>query len=85
MGNGPQASEVSNGLDELLETHIHNLSEKLSRPHTLEEIETELAALNDLIYTYKRRDELLEKLLDGMTAEGERQGGVPAPGGNLKS
>src|SRR5437867_514651 len=72
MANSPQTAEVSGGLDELLEIHIGKLSEILCRPHTLEEIETELAALNDLIYTYKRRDELLEKLLDGGTAEGDR-------------
>ena len=73
MADSPQTSQVSSGLDQLLETHIQNLSEILSRTHTLEEIELELATLNDLVYTYKRRDELLEKLLDYGTAEVKRQ------------
>jgi hypothetical protein len=74
MENMPQVAEASNnGLEDLLEKHISKLSEKLSRPYTLDEIETELTALNDLVYTFKRRDELLEKLLDGSTAEDKRK------------
>lgn len=73
MQNSPLTLEASEGLDELLETHVSNLSEKLSRTHTLEEIEAELATLNDLVYSYKRRDEMLERLLDVTTPEGKRE------------
>jgi len=71
MENSTDAS--SNGLEELLESHISKLADKLSLPYTLEEIEAELASLNDLVYTFKRRDELLEKLLDGATTEYKRE------------
>src|SRR5262245_26421656 len=67
MENSTETS--SNGLEELLESHISKLAEKLSRPFTLDEIEADLASLNDLVYTFKRRDELLEKLLDSATTE----------------
>src|SRR5262245_54777315 len=69
MQESPQTVDLSEGLDELLEAHVRNLSEKLSRPYTIEDVEEELSALNDLVYTYKRRDELLERLLDSSTAE----------------
>jgi hypothetical protein len=72
MQSSLQTVEVSEGLDELLETQVRTLAETLCRPHTIEEIEVELGALNDLVYTYKRRDELLEKLLDTTTAEEKR-------------
>jgi RecJ-like exonuclease len=65
--------DVSNGLTELLESHIRSLSAKLSRPFSIHEIEEEMVALNDLVYTFKRRDELLEKLLDTQTAEDKRR------------
>jgi hypothetical protein len=52
---------------------LQALFDKLARPHTLDEIQTDLATLNDLIHSFKRRDELLEKLLDGTTPEGKRR------------
>ena len=73
MHESPQIVDISEGLDELLEAHVRNLSEKFSRPYAIEEVEEELSALNDLVYTYKRRDELLEKLLDTSTAEEKRK------------
>src|SRR6266849_252296 len=73
MQNSPETANVSEGFEELLETHVRNLSEKLYSPHTIEDIGAELATLNDLVYSYKRRDELLEKLLDATTAEDKRR------------
>ncbi|HKP87788.1 MAG TPA: hypothetical protein VJZ26_16930 [Blastocatellia bacterium] len=61
------------GLDELIDSHVRNLANKLSRSHTIEEIEGELTTLNDLIYSYKRKDELLEKLLDETTSGEKRK------------
>jgi hypothetical protein len=72
MNSHNQVSEVTDGLAELVETRVRSLANKLSLPHTLQEIEAEVVALNDLIHAFKHKDELLEKLLDGATAEGER-------------
>src|SRR5215212_3445935 len=71
MGNDARVSEDINSLDDLVETHVRSLANKLSLPHTLQEIETEVTALNDLIHAFKHKDELLEKLLDSATTEGE--------------
>ena len=60
-------------LDEVIEAHLQALLVKLARPHTIEKVEADLAALNDLIYSYKRRDELLEKLLDSSTSDDKRR------------
>src|SRR5437870_1602290 len=73
MQNSPQIADLAQGLDELLETHVQNLSEKLYGAHTIEDIGAELVTLNDLVYSYKRRDELFEKLLDVTTAENKRK------------
>jgi hypothetical protein len=72
MQDSPQTTDVCEALDELLEAHLRNLSEKLQSPERIEDIGAELATLNDLVYSYKRRDELLEKLLDCTTAEDKR-------------
>ena len=73
MKSSPQKIEASNGLDEIIENRLQALLNKLSRPHTLNDIEADLIALNDLIYSFKRRDELLEKLLDNTTTEEKRR------------
>ena len=44
-----------------------------ARPRAVGELEAELAALNELIQSYKLRDEMLERLLDGSTPEGDRR------------
>src|SRR5215216_4441203 len=72
MNDESPVSEDTIGLDDLVEAHVRSLANKLSLPHTLQEIEAEVAALNDLIHSFKHKDELLEKLLDAATAEGER-------------
>lgn len=43
-------------LDELLASKLRTLSELLADPHTVEEIEAEVAALSDLLDAFKRRD-----------------------------
>ncbi len=65
--------ENPSSLDELIEHYLQVLLEKLARPHSLNDIETDLANLNDLIYSFKRKDELLEKLIDKTTPEQKRQ------------
>src|SRR5215216_1857217 len=72
MNDESPVSEDTIGLDDLVEAHVRSLANKLSLPHTLQEIEAEVVALNDLIHAFKHKDELLEKLLDSATTEGER-------------
>lgn len=69
MEEKPLTANAPEALDELLEKHVRDLAEKLSRPYTIGEIEQELTSLNDLVYTFKRRDEILERLLDPSTPE----------------
>ena len=73
MTSGSLNLEEHHGLDELIESHLKALFDKLSSPHTLVDIELELATLNDLIYSFKRKDELLEKLIDSNTPEDKRR------------
>jgi ABC-type transporter Mla subunit MlaD len=72
MDDATRVSQDTSSLDELVETHIRSLANKLSLPHTLQEIEAEVAMLNDLIHAFKHKDELLEKLLDASTAQSTR-------------
>lgn len=60
-------------LDELIEAHLQALFAKLSRSHTTEEVEADIAMLNDLMQSYKLKDELLERLLDAATPEEYRR------------
>jgi len=73
MATGPLNLEQTHSVDELIEDHLKALFNKLSTPHTLDDIEGELATLNDLIYSFKRKDELLEKLIDSNTPEDKRR------------
>jgi excinuclease UvrABC ATPase subunit len=59
-------------LDLLIENHLQVLFNKLASPHTLDEIQSDVATLNGLIESFKRRDELLEKLIDSTTPEERR-------------
>jgi hypothetical protein len=72
MDDATRVSQATRSLDELVETYIRSLADKLSLPHTLQEIEAEVAVLNDLIHAFKHKDELLEKLLDASTAQSTR-------------
>lgn len=72
MASGPLKLEDAHSLDELIEHHLQILFDKLARPHTLDDIQADVATLNGLIDSFKRRDELLEKLIDGTTPEEKR-------------
>jgi excinuclease UvrABC ATPase subunit len=72
MATGTLELECARSPDELIEHHLQVLFDKLSGPHTLNEIQANLATLNDLIYSFKRKDELLEKLIDNTTPEEKR-------------
>jgi hypothetical protein len=72
-GGQRPVEDVDTLLYDLVETHVRKLSNTLSSSSTLEEVEAEVNALNNLIYTYKRRDELLEKLLDTSIPDEKRR------------
>jgi hypothetical protein len=67
-----KTSEDIGPLDDLVEAHAQKLLNILSRPHTVKELETEAAALSELLYTFARRNDLIEKLLDTATPEEKR-------------
>ena len=73
MAHTLSVEDDSRSLDELIEAHLLALFDKLARPHTAEVIEADLATLNDLIQSYKLRDEMLERLLDSATPEEDRR------------
>jgi hypothetical protein len=73
MASGPLNLEESYSLSGLIEDHLQALFDKLARPHTLDEIQADLASLNGLIESFKRKDELLEKLIDSTTPEEKRR------------
>lgn len=58
------AKEAIGSLDELIGEHVIRLSEKLASPHSLEELEAEITILNELVKSFKFRDELLKRLAD---------------------
>lgn len=72
MERMPFELEDLSSLDEIIENHLQVLLEKVAKPHIINDIEDDLANLNDLIYSFKRKDELLEKLIDKTTPEQKR-------------
>ena len=73
MATGPLQLEETHTLDEMIEDHLKVLLNKLAKPHNLSDIQEDLANLNGLIDSFKRRDELLEKLIDNTTSEEKRR------------
>jgi hypothetical protein len=73
MDPSPLKLECASSLDELVETHLQALLNRLAKPHTLHELQVDLASLNGLIDSFRRRDELLEKLIDSATPEQKRR------------
>jgi hypothetical protein len=63
--------EISS-LDELIEAYVRELSNTLSRSHTLQELEAVLEELSGLIHSFKHRHELVAKLLDSSTTKRSR-------------
>ena len=73
MTDNELVENETGSLDELIETRLQDLLDKLAGPHTTEELEAEISSLNELIQSYKLRDEMLEKLLDSSTPEENRR------------
>jgi DNA repair exonuclease SbcCD ATPase subunit len=69
----PHTADIPNDLAELLEEHVRRLTDKLSGSFRIEEVEAEIRELDALITTVKRRDEIVERLLDSRTPKNERE------------
>ena len=63
----------SSGLDELIIAHLHSLATILIRPHSLEEIEPDVIALNDVLQLFKNASDIVEKLGDASATEEQRR------------
>lgn len=66
-----RVDEGSLSLEERLELHAGRLVSKLATQPSTEEIEIEVSTLNELVNEFKKRDELLERLLDRTTPDSE--------------
>ena len=74
MSDSPRLDDdLSTSLEELVEEHLHRLSEKTKSRASLNEIAEEVSRLNDLLISYRLRDELLEQLIDYRTPEYRRR------------
>ena len=62
----------SSSIEILVEEHLGRLREKLGPQYSLTELVDEVQSLNDLLLSYKLRDELLEQILDIETPERRR-------------
>ena len=67
----PRSTSVSAGFDELLESRLRQLLNSVGNI-SLEEVQTELTTLGQLIDDYKCNDEMLEGLLDTSTSSENR-------------
>ena len=74
MSNSPpQLQEDFHSLGDLIEKHLAGIEAKISRNDSIADIAQEVAKLNDLLVSYQRRDELLERLLDTETPSTKRK------------
>src|SRR5262249_636877 len=72
MSDGSNVDDLSQSLEELIGDHLSRLTEKLQSGASITELADEVGRLNDLLISYKLRDELLERLLDSATSEARR-------------
>ncbi|HKA21072.1 MAG TPA: hypothetical protein VKN18_22515 [Blastocatellia bacterium] len=72
MSDGSNVDDLSQSLEELIGDHLSRLTEKLQDGASIAELADEVGRLNDLLISYKLRDELLERLLDNATSEARR-------------
>src|SRR5215510_1629220 len=72
MGDSSNVDDLAHSLEELIGDHLANLTEKQQRDGSISELADEVGRLNDLLISYKLRDELLERLLDSETPEVRR-------------
>lgn len=67
-----QRPEEVSEMDELIHAHVRNLADVLARPHSIEELEADVAALHEIIQLFKSSNELLKGLEDGSTPDNQR-------------
>src|SRR5215210_34996 len=73
MSQARRAVKESSGLDELIIAHLHSLATILIKPHSLDEIEPDVIALNEVIQLFKNASDLVEKLSDASATEEQRR------------
>jgi CRP-like cAMP-binding protein len=73
MSQPKRAPSHLSGLEELIIAHLHSLATILIRPHSLEEIEPDVAALNEIVRLFKNASKLVEKLDDTTATEEQRR------------
>lgn len=73
MAHTLSVEDDTRSLDAQIEARLQALFDKLARPKAIEEIEAEVATLNELMQSYKLMDEMLERLLDSATPEENRR------------
>ena len=54
-------------------SQLNDLSQKIAEPHAIAQIQAEVDAINDLLYSLRRRTELMAKLSDGSVPEKKRK------------
>jgi hypothetical protein len=69
----PPIDDLSHSIEELISDYLTRLTEKLQQGKSISELAEEAGRLNDLLISFKLRDELLERLLDTSTPEDRRQ------------
>jgi len=73
MSDSSNVDDLSHSIEELIGNHLSHLTEKLENGGSISELAEEVGQLNDLLISYKLRDELLERLLDSNTTEARRK------------
>jgi DnaJ-class molecular chaperone len=73
MSKNSPINEVPDGLEELIDEHLRRITNRLRQVHSVEDVSKEVAALNDLLNSYKQRSELFDSLADVKTPEAKRQ------------
>ncbi len=73
MSQPKRALKEISGLEELIIAHLHSLATILIRPHSLEEIEPDVTALNEIIKLFKNAREIAEKLDDATASDEQRR------------
>jgi len=68
MGSPSPVLDSAEGLDQRIEAHLQRLSERIGRSYSTDVMEV-VESLSTLLYSYKTRDEMLERLLESETGK----------------
>jgi hypothetical protein len=70
---GHQTPGDTDALIEQINARLNDLSRKIVEPHAIAQIQAEVDTINDLLYSLRRRTELMAKLSDGSVPEKRRK------------